>query len=219
MTGAVTDGILEAERGALGASLSGYPLACRRGSSSGRGCRPHERRPAGDGRRRPAAGQPRQAPRNHHGSSRRAPVVGWPGGGHPLGRRAGGSTGPGMSSAIAPRGAAAKARVDEEKRIVLDDPGALGLAPGDTGEVFFMKTGAHRPRRRMRGLRKGTHTSAQAIDEVRRSLSGVACRGGRFGPPARVSPRGRRGPSRLPTAPCGRALTPGLSPAVGGGHT
>ena len=38
MTGAVTDGILEAERGALGASLSGYPLACRRGSSSAQGC-------------------------------------------------------------------------------------------------------------------------------------------------------------------------------------
>lgn len=63
-----------------------------------------------------------------------------------------------------------KARVDEEKRIVLDDPGASGLTPGDTGDVVFTKTGSRRPRRRVRGLWKGTHTSAEAIDQVRREM-------------------------------------------------
>lgn len=62
------------------------------------------------------------------------------------------------------------ARVDDEKRIVLDDPAASGPHPGDTGEVVFTKMDSHGQRRRIRGLWKGTHTSAEAIDQIRREM-------------------------------------------------
>jgi hypothetical protein len=66
-----------------------------------------------------------------------------------------------------------KARVDEQRHIVLvdDDPAAVGLNPGDRLDLTFTKTGTHRPRRKVRGLWKGTHTPASVIDEVRREMN------------------------------------------------